>query len=49
MRNETIYHNIPSVAFTILEFVGCTMISFVLGIVYERARCCRRRGVDLNV
>jgi len=48
MRNNTIYHDIPYIAFTILEFTGCAMMSFILGICFERARCCRRRGqIDL--
>ena len=47
MRNETIYHNIPTIAFSILEFIGCAMIAFVLGICYERT-CSRRGRIDLN-
>jgi len=47
MKNNTIYNSIPYIAFTILEFVGCAMIAFVLGIFYERT--CHRRGrIDLN-
>lgn len=49
MRNNTIYHDIPYVAFTILEFSAVSIISFVLGICYERTRCCGRRGqIDIN-
>ena len=47
MENKTIYHNIPYIAFTILEFVGCASISFSLGICYERT-CGRRRSVNLD-
>lgn len=47
MRNNTIYHDIPYVAFTILEFTAVSVISFVLGICYERT-CHKRRQIDLN-
>jgi len=48
MSNKTIYHNMPYIAFTVLEFVGCAAVAFILGICYERV-CRRRRGtIDLN-
>ena len=48
MENNTIYHNIPYVAFTILEFTAISVISFILGICFERTQICRRRGsIDL--
>jgi len=49
MDNRTIlFHNIPSVALTILEMIAVGTLCFIFGIFFERSRCCRRRGIDIN-
>ena len=49
MRNNTIHTEIPDILFSVLEFSGCVVFSFILGVCFERTKCCDRRGrIDLN-
>ncbi len=47
MKNNTIIHDLPNILFTVLEFSGCVVISFILGICFERM-CSRRGRIDFN-
>ena len=47
MTNHSNIHGIPAYLFTVLEIVGFSAISFILGICWDRA-CRRRRGIDIN-